>query len=130
MGNIHAHNKIPGDKRILLSAHMDTVGTLKPVILAYTDTENRTILTGKNATAIGGDDKCGVWIASKLLHRKNIKVPLSVIFSVGEEGGLKGRRYAINTCATWFEPMIYAICLERKSNDDIICNNAGINRSS
>lgn len=75
---------------LLLSAHMDTVGTetgIKPEIrdgVIYSD----------GTTILGGDDKSGIAVILEViqsLHEDGVPLPpLEVVFSVGEETGLQG----------------------------------------
>lgn len=91
--NLHAF--LPGGgEPLLLSAHMDTVspGTgISPVV------ENGVIHSG-GTTVLGGDDKAGVAAAmeavetiieGKLAHR-----PVELLFTICEEVGLLGAKYA------------------------------------
>jgi tripeptide aminopeptidase len=81
----------PGPPR-LLSAHMDTVPLAKnaePVIRG-----DRIVAMGK--TALGGDDRAGVAAVMAALHellRRGLRhPPLTVLFTVREESGLRGAR--------------------------------------
>lgn len=93
--NLIAH--FPGSKPqgdwLMLSAHMDTVGTdvgIKPQIrdgVIYSD----------GATILGGDDKSGVAVILEILQslREDDATypPLEVVISVSEELGLRGARW-------------------------------------
>ncbi len=92
-GNIIA--RLPGTGRgpmLMLSAHMDTVEPgrgVKPVI-------KDGVITSQGDTVLGGDDKGGIAVileAVRIIQEKNISHGgLEVIFTVWEEGGLKGSK--------------------------------------
>lgn len=87
--------KYPGDKTkdpVLLSAHLDTVTPgkgIKPII-------EDGILKSDKTTILGGDDKAGVAIIVECLQtiiENNLATrPLEAVFSIYEEGGLKGAK--------------------------------------
>ncbi len=92
-GNVIARWPGAGDAWLLLSAHMDTVGTdtgIRPQIrdgVIYSD----------GTTILGGDDKSGVAaIIEVLLSIREDQLahpPLEVVISVGEEVGLQGAKW-------------------------------------
>lgn len=93
VGNLIAHLPGQGDETILLSCHMDTVGSdtgITPVIrdgVIYSD----------GATILGGDDKSGVAIVLETLtllaeHPDWAHPPLEIVITVREEVGLWGAR--------------------------------------
>jgi tripeptide aminopeptidase len=79
---------------ILFSAHMDTV-TPGIGIEPYIDGE---YIKSKGDTILGGDDKSGVVAiieALRIIKENNLPHgPIEVIFSICEEGGLLGAKYA------------------------------------
>lgn len=87
--------KYPGDSNkeaILLSAHVDTVtpgNGIKPII-------DGDIIKSDGTTILGGDDKAGVAIIVECMHaiiENNIQSrPIEAVFSIFEEGGLKGAK--------------------------------------
>lgn len=95
VGNLVAHT--PADPTrgdwLLLSAHMDTVGTdrgIQPVIrdgVIYSD----------GSTILGADDKSGVAavleVLTTLQEQALAHPPLEIVISVGEELGLYGARH-------------------------------------
>ena len=70
-GNIYFHNHVGGGSRILLNAHMDTVGSGAPDIFIEKQKKG-TVLYSTNGQVIGGDDKCGVFAVLKLITNKAI----------------------------------------------------------
>ena len=106
----------------LLSAHMDTVmkeEDRKMVKYIFPDDTGLIV----NGNIIGGDDKCGIFIALRILlsHLK-----ANFIFSKDEEIGCMGIQALIedvgiqnkikNNC-------LYCLVLDRNGNSDIICFN-------
>lgn len=85
--------KYPGDANkdaILLSAHVDTVTPgigIKPII-------DGDIIKTDGTTILGGDDKAGVAIIVECMQtilENNLQSrPIEAVFSIYEEGGLKG----------------------------------------
>jgi len=69
-----------------------------------------------NNTGIGGDDKCGIWLALKLLKELPI---LKIVFTVEEEIGGKG---AEKVDMKFFNDVGYIIEGDRKGYDDVITN--------
>ncbi|MFZ5947181.1 MAG: M20/M25/M40 family metallo-hydrolase [Stygiobacter sp.] len=94
-GNLVGRMKgtLPYLPAILLCAHMDTIQPtlgIKPVIT------NGTIATDQS-TILGADDRAGVAIileVIELLQKENIPHgPIEIIFTVGEEIGMRGAKY-------------------------------------
>ena len=92
-GNLIANLPGQGDETILLSCHMDTVGTdtgIKPVIrdgIVYSD----------GTTILGADDKAGIVVMLEVLevfrdHPDLQHPPLEIVISVSEEKGLVGAK--------------------------------------
>lgn len=89
--------KLPGtikQPRRLLMAHMDTVPLAvgcKPV------KKGDTIRPSSSATALGGDNRAGCAVVltaiSEILHQELPHPPLTLLFTVQEEIGLRGARY-------------------------------------
>ncbi|MDL2211890.1 M20/M25/M40 family metallo-hydrolase, partial [Erysipelotrichaceae bacterium OttesenSCG-928-M19] len=87
--------KYPGDSSkdpILLSAHLDTVtpgNGIKPIV-------DGDIIKTDGTTILGGDDKAGVAIIVECLEaikENNVSSrPIEAVFSIYEEGGLKGAK--------------------------------------
>ncbi|MEA3336072.1 MAG: M20/M25/M40 family metallo-hydrolase [Chloroflexota bacterium] len=92
LGNLIGRLEEGTGETLLLSAHMDTVGTdtgIEPVI-------RDGVIYSSGDTILGGDDKSGVAAILEvltLLKEKGLAhPPLEVVFSVGEELGLYGAR--------------------------------------
>jgi len=79
--------------KTLFCCHIDTVGyNVKEVNPIY---ENGWIRVGnKNASCLGGDDRCGILC---LLHLIEHKIPGTYYFHIGEERGCIGARHIYNT---------------------------------
>ena len=92
IGNLVGRTNSVGDDWLLLSAHMDTVGTdigIEPVI-------RDGVIYSAGDTILGGDDKSGVAAILEVLQTLRehdlAHPPLEVVISVGEELGLYGAR--------------------------------------
>ncbi|MEZ4770841.1 MAG: M20/M25/M40 family metallo-hydrolase [Caldilineales bacterium] len=93
IGNLIGLLEGEGDNWLLLSAHMDTVGTdigIEPVI-------RDGVIYSAGDTILGGDDKSGVAAILEVLETLREQglahPPLEVVISVGEEQGLYGARH-------------------------------------
>ena len=95
-GNVIARldgtGKHDGDAPLLLSAHMDTVGTdtgIQPIVEAG-------IIRSDGTTILGADDKSGLAVILEVLQVLSTAglahPPLEVVFTVGEEEGLLGAK--------------------------------------
>ena len=93
-GNVFAYLKgnLPKAPIILFSAHMDTVDpclNIEPVL-------HEGVITSAGQTILGADDKSGIApILEALRTIKEQAIPhgdIQVVFSVAEEGGLKGAK--------------------------------------
>ncbi len=92
-GNLVAELPGEGKEAILLSTHMNTVGTdtgIKPILrdgVVYSD----------GTTILGADDKSGIAIVLEILqqlreHPEWRHPPLEIVMTVSEEQGLRGSR--------------------------------------
>ncbi|MGF6906585.1 M20/M25/M40 family metallo-hydrolase [Fusobacterium sp. PH5-44] len=103
-GNIIGILKGSGTKKLLFSAHMDTVvpcGKITPII-------EETIIKSDGTSILGGDDKSGIAAiieAIETIKENNIEHPeIIVVFSMAEEIGLLGakvfdiKKYAPDYC--------------------------------
>ena len=91
-GNIIGVLKAPGKKKVLFSAHMDTVlpcDKVTPII------ENG-IIKSDGTSVLGGDDKGGIAAILEMISvikENNLDHPeIIVVFSIAEEIGLRGAR--------------------------------------
>tara|TARA_Y100001963_G_scaffold131800_1_gene189604 strand:- start:570 stop:1877 length:1308 start_codon:yes stop_codon:yes gene_type:complete len=123
-GNIYFANHVEGDKRILLNAHMDTVGSGAPDIIVEHQKNKGTILRSTNNQVIGGDDKCGVFAVLKTINNKAIDTPLSGLLTVSEETGCNGARHAMEHHSDRFKDIVFNITIDRNGNTDIITQNS------
>lgn len=91
-GNVIAFIKGNGKKKILLSAHMDTV---EPCSEIFPIVEGDIIKTDERSV-LGGDDKSGIAAILELiqnLHELEMNHPdILIVFSIAEETGLHGAK--------------------------------------
>lgn len=120
-GNVIAFIKGNGKKKILLSAHMDTVEPCDEIFPVW---EGDLVKTdGKSI--LGGDDKSGIVAILELIqqlneHEELVDHPdLLLVFSIGEETGLHGAK-AFD--ADKFTPIDHALILDSSGNTGhVIC---------
>ena len=102
---------------VLLTAHMDTVHKKQVRKVEYsTDKNGNTIAT--SVYGIGGDDRCGIYMAIKILE----KVGCSVLFCEDEEIGSVGAKKFIKTdlCKSLKGKFKYIIELDRANAYDAV----------
>lgn len=90
-GNVIA--RLPGrGETVLFCAHLDTVGPVEGIMPRRTDGR----ITTSGNTVLGADDKAavaGVMEALRVVLEQSLpRPPLEIVFTVGEEIGLKGAR--------------------------------------
>tara|TARA_R110002110_G_scaffold127916_3_gene307253 strand:+ start:1417 stop:2688 length:1272 start_codon:yes stop_codon:yes gene_type:complete len=123
-GNIYFSNDVEGDQRILLNAHMDTVGSAAPDIIVEKIAKTGTVLHSTNNQVIGGDDKCGVFAVLRMISNKAIDTPLSGLLTVSEETGCNGARHAMEHHSDKFSDIVFNITIDRNGHTDIITQNS------
>ena len=91
-GNIIGVLKAPGKKKVLFSAHMDTVLPCDKVTPIIKDG----VITSDGTSVLGGDDKGGIAAILEMINvikENNLDHPeIIVVFSIAEEIGLRGAR--------------------------------------
>lgn len=113
-GYIYANGDIP----VMLVAHMDTVHTKDVKEIYVSDYGNITSPQG-----IGGDDRCGIYMITQLLHKKPY-----VLFTENEEIGCLGAKQFVKdyNAANTKLPRAnvkYIIELDRKGSNDMVFYN-------
>lgn len=102
-----------------VAAHLDEVH--QSGVRNLQETDGMIFATDGNGerTGIGADDKNGVWLALRLLHK--VKT-LKVAFFVQEEkdGELSGCRGSRACDLAWFDNVRYILQCDRKGNSDIV----------
>ena len=125
MGNIYFTNHIEGDRRILLNAHMDTVGSAVPDVVEE-QKDGKTVFRSINNQVIGGDDKCGVYAVLKCITNRTLTTPLSGLLCVAEETGLNGSDFAMSNHKDMFDDVVFNITIDRRGCDEIITKNSDV----
>lgn len=111
-GFVFAKGTVP----ILLVAHMDTVHKELPQIIEFNN--------GKISSpqGIGGDDRCGIYMISKIIQQHHC----SVLFTEDEEiGGVGASKFTHHNCSYGLK-FNYIIELDRKGSKDAVfyeCDN-------
>jgi hypothetical protein len=105
-------------------AHLDTVHFIIPDedYQVVRDKDVFYAINRKNyhRTGIGGDDKCGIWIALWSLRRNN---DIKVALFVEEESGCQGS-YQANI--DWFKDVSFVLEADRRGIDDFVHNISGV----
>jgi hypothetical protein len=125
MGNIYFTNHIEGNRRILLNAHMDTVGSAVPDVVEE-QKDGKTVFRSINNQVIGGDDKCGVYAVLKCITNRTLTTPLSGLLCVAEETGLNGSDFAMSNHKDMFDDVVFNITIDRRGCDEIITKNSDV----
>jgi hypothetical protein len=81
-------------------------------------------LQGSGGRVLGGDDKCGIFIALEVA-RLNRKQPMKILFTVSEEIGCVGISHFIKFNKEWFDDVAYSITIDRKSGDNLLWSQCG-----
>lgn len=82
-----------------------------------------------STTGIGGDDKCGIFIALSVLFSRRVS-HLKVMFFKDEERGSQGARKVVKDKPEWFSDISYIIEPDRRGSSDIITAHGGDNSCS
>lgn len=91
----------------------------------YFVSEKDGIIKGKGAyRVLGGDDKCGIFIALEVARRTN--TPMKLLFTVAEEVGCVGIDKFIKHSPEWFSDVKYSITIDRKGGDNLLMSQLGI----
>lgn len=112
-GFLYAEGTVP----VMLTAHMDTVHHDNCTIVCISEDGNVIM----SPQGIGGDDRCGIYMALKILEAHRC----SVLFTEDEEIGCVGAR---KFCKTDYKPaaLNYIIEFDRKNGNDAVfysCDN-------
>ncbi len=110
-GFIYAEGDIP----ILLVAHMDTVHFQQPIDIYFDSTKN----VMWSPQGIGGDDRCGVYIITKLLN----EFKPYILFTEDEERGCIGADKATQILK---KPNVkFIVEIDRRGSDDCVFYDCG-----
>ena len=134
MGNIYTKNKIAGNNRILLNAHMDTVGSGWPessiaTIKQPAGQPDDILIRSSNGILLGGDDKNGVAMCLMQITSDS-QLPLSALFTVSEEAGCEGSEFAMRHHSAFFDDVIFCLTIDRMGKNDIIISNCDVDLCS
>ena len=104
-----------GDIPILLVAHLDTVHKTKPKNIYYDEQQG----VMWSPEGIGGDDRCGVYIITKLIE----EFKPYVLFTEDEEIGCVGAKKTIDTI---IDPNVkFIIEIDRRGSNDCVFYDCG-----
>lgn len=90
--------------------------------------EDKITGSGKNRV-LGGDDKCGIFIALKVAEMLK-DVPMKILFTVEEETGCNGAKHFTKTNAKWLEDVKYSITIDRRDSCHLLWSQRGVRSCS
>ena len=101
---------------VLITAHMDTVHKRQVHNVTYYKFDGKMVAT--SPVGIGGDDRCGIYMALKILE----KVDCSVLFCEDEESGSIGAKKFVKSelCKSLKGKFKYIIELDRANSNDAV----------
>lgn len=73
---------------------------------------------------LGGDDKCGVFIALKVAEMLP-DLPLKILFTVQEESGCIGISHFIDNKLEFFDDVKYSLTIDRREGDNLLWSQCG-----
>lgn len=99
--------------------------------LEYQDTSTYKLVEEKGKISgigrqrvLGGDDKCGIFLALEVARATTI--PMKLLFTVGEEVGCVGMKHFVAHHAKWFNNVSYSITIDRKGADNLLSSQLGV----
>lgn len=73
---------------------------------------------------LGGDDKCGIFIALKVAEMLP-DIPLKILFTVQEETGCIGINHFVKNNEEFFEDVKYSLTIDRRDKDNLLWSQLG-----
>lgn len=110
-----------GDMPIMITAHMDTVHKSKVRNIDIDKSQGKTYISSPQG--IGGDDRCGIWVAIELIKRGWKPY---VLFCEDEEIGRVGaQKFCSTENGDVLSEMKYIIELDRKGKNEVVFYDCG-----
>lgn len=81
--------------------------------------EHNDRLVGSGGRVLGGDDKCGIFIALEIARMLK-DAPMKILFTTREEEGCIGVKYFVTSNKQWFNDVAYSITIDRKEGDNLL----------
>lgn len=78
---------------------------------------------------LGGDDKCGIFIALKVAETLR-DMPMKVLFTVQEETGCNGVKFFVKNNAEWLEDVKYSLTIDRRDYCHLLWSQRGVRSCS
>ena len=91
---------------------------------AVVDLKNDKIKGKGKCRVLGGDDKCGIFIALKVAELLP-DVPLKMLFTVQEESGCIGISHFINHNLDFLRDVKYSLTIDRRDGDNLLWSQCG-----
>lgn len=73
---------------------------------------------------LGGDDKCGIFIALKVAEMLR-DTPMKILFTVQEETGCNGVKFFVKNNSKWLEDVKYSITIDRRDYCHLLWSQRG-----
>lgn len=80
-------------------------------------------LHGDESRVLGGDDKCGIFVALEIARKTDM--PMKILFTVSEEVGCVGVDHIEKHNAQFFDDVKYSITIDRKDVDHLLWSQCG-----
>lgn len=82
------------------------------------------IITTVEDCPLGGDDKCGIFIALEAARLYKDK-PMKILFTTEEEAGCVGVSHFCNTNYEWFNNVSFCLTIDRREGDNVLPSQLG-----
>jgi hypothetical protein len=86
--------------------------------------EKNGCLHGTGERVLGGDDKCGIFIALELA-RLLPDMPFKILFTIKEEIGCVGISHFVKNNPSWFDDVCYSLTIDRRGGDNLLWSQLG-----
>lgn len=86
--------------------------------------EEGDVLKGDGTRILGGDDKCGIYIALSVAYTLR-QLPMKILFTVQEESGCVGISRFANNNVEWFQDIEFSITIDRRGGDNLLWSQLG-----
>lgn len=96
----------------------------KPEYEVIVDLENDKIYGRGKSRVLGGDDKCGIFIALKVAEMLP-DMPMKMLFTVKEESGCVGISYFEQNNLEFFNDVKYSLTIDRRDKDNLLWSQLG-----
>ena len=122
-----------------LSNNIKSLNSIEPEQFEVEDNKEKYIIkvdliddkisgSGKNRV-LGGDDKCGIFIALKVAEILK-DIPMKILFTVEEETGCNGAKHFVKTNSRWLDDVKYSLTIDRRDYRHLLWSQRGVRSCS